>query len=332
MFLQFDRMTKRFPGVLALDSVSFAVERGSCHALMGENGAGKSTLGKVLAGVYTADEGEMRLDGKVIHPATPLAARHLGIAMVHQELAFCPNLTVAENLCLGALPARFGWVDRARMRERARGMLREIEADFDVDQPIGQLTTGQEQLVQIAAALGVNARVIVMDEPTSSLSAGESEHLFHLLSHLKQRGITVLYVSHRLDEIFRLCDTVTVLRDGRHVATENTGATNRDRVIHQMVGREVVSVTPRHLDRELGDELLRVENLSSPGRFRAVNFSLRAGEVLGLAGLVGAGRTEVARALFGIDVQATGNVFVRGKPLGLGNVNTALAAGIGLLP
>ena len=332
MFLQFDRMTKRFPGVLALDSVSFAVERGSCHALMGENGAGKSTLGKVLAGVYTADEGEMRLDGKVIHPATPLAARHLGIAMVHQELAFCPNLTVAENLCLGALPARFGWVDRARMRERARGMLREIEADFDVDQPIGQLTTGQEQLVQIAAALGVNARVIVMDEPTSSLSAGESEHLFHLLSHLKQRGITVLYVSHRLDEIFRLCDTVTVLRDGRHVATENTGATNRDRVIHQMVGREVVSVTPRHLDRELGDELLRVENLSSPGRFRAVNFSLRAGEVLGLAGLVGARRTEVARALFGVDVQATGNVFVRGKPLGLGNVNTALAAGIGLLP
>ena len=332
MFLQFDRITKRFPGVMALDGVSFAVERGSCHALMGENGAGKSTLGKVLAGVYTADEGEMKLDGKLIHPATPLAARHLGIAMVHQELAFCPNLTVAENLCLGALPARFGWVDRTRMRERARGMLHEIEADLDVDQPIGRLTTGQEQLVQIAAALGVNARVIVMDEPTSSLSAGESEHLFHLLAHLKQRGITVLYVSHRLEEIFRLCDTVTVLRDGRHVATDHIGATDRDRVIHQMVGREVVSVTPRHLERQLGDELLRVENLSSPGRFRRVNFSLRAGEVLGLAGLVGAGRTEVARAIFGVDAHAVGNVFVRGKPLRLGNVNAALAAGIGLLP
>ena len=331
-YLEFDRLTKRFPGVLALDGVSFAVEKGSCHALMGENGAGKSTLGKILAGVYTADAGEMHLEGKLIHPATPLAARHLGIAMVHQELAFCPNLTVAENLCLGELPARFGWVDRKRMRERAHGMLREIEADLDVDRPIGQLTTGQEQLVQIAAALGVNARVIVMDEPTSSLSAGESEHLFHLLAQLKKRGITVLYVSHRLEEIFRLCDTVTVLRDGRHVATEKTAATNRDRVIHQMVGREVVSVTPRHLERTPGDELLRVENLSSPGRFQRVSFSLRAGEVLGLAGLVGAGRTEVARAIFGVDPEATGSVFVRGKPLGMGNVNAALAAGIGLLP
>ncbi len=331
-FLEFNQLTKRFPGVLALDGVSFAVERGSCHALMGENGAGKSTLGKILAGVYTADAGKMHLDARLVHPATPLAARHLGIAMVHQELAFCPNLTVAENLCLGALPARFGWVDRKRMRERARGMLREIEADLDVDQPIGQLTTGQEQLVQIAAALGVNARVIVMDEPTSSLSAGESEHLFHLLAHLKQRDITVLYVSHRLEEIFRLSDTVTILRDGRHVATEKTADTSRDRVIHQMVGREVVSVTPRHLERALGDELLRVENLSSPGRFRGVSFNLRAGEVLGLAGLVGAGRTEVAQAIFGVDAHAAGNVFVRSKPLALGRVNAALAAGIGLLP
>jgi ABC-type sugar transport system ATPase subunit len=312
--------------------VSLEVARGSCHALVGENGAGKSTLGKILAGVYVADEGEIQLDGKSVRATNPLAARKLGIAMVHQELAFCPNLTVAENLCLGDLPSRFGWVDRKRMRERARGMLLEIEADLDVDQPIGQLTTGQEQLVQIAAALGVNARVIVMDEPTSSLSAGESEHLFHLLAHLKQRGITVLYVSHRLEEIFRLCDTVTVLRDGRHVATEKTEVTNRDRIIHQMVGREVVSVTPRHLERTLGDELLRVENLSSPGRFRGVNFSLRAGEVLGLAGLVGAGRTEVAQAIFGVDAHAAGSVFVRSKRLTLGNVNNALAAGIGLLP
>src|SRR6185436_4185018 len=331
-FLSFNGLTKRFPGVLALDGVSFVVEEGSCHALMGENGAGKSTLGKILAGVYTADTGEMRLNDKLIHPATPLAARHLGIAMVHQELAFCPNLTVAENLCLGALPSRLGWVDRGKMRSRAREMLREIEVEMDVDQPIHRLTTGQEQLVQIAAALGVHARVIVMDEPTSSLSAGESEHLFHLLAHLKQRGITVLYVSHRLEEIFRLSDTVTVLRDGRHVATEKTAATSRDRVIHQMVGREVVSVTPRHLERELGDELLRVENLSSPGKFQGVSFRLRVGEVLGLAGLVGAGRTEVAQAVFGVDTHAAGNVFVHGKPLGLGNVNAALAAGIGLLP
>jgi ABC-type sugar transport system ATPase subunit len=331
-FLTFSGLTRRFPGVLALNDVSFAVSRGSCHALMGENGAGKSTLGKILAGVYTADEGEMHLDGQRIHPANPLAARGLGVAMVHQELAFCPNLTVAENLCLGDLPTHAGWVDRAKMRDVARGMLRGIEADLDVDQPIGLLSTGQEQIVQIAAALGVNARVIVMDEPTSSLSAGEAEHLFHLIAHLKERGITILYVTHRMEEIFRLCDTVTVLRDGRHVATEKVADTNRDRVIHQMVGREVVAVTPKHLARDLGPELLRVEKLSSPGKFHDVSFSLRAGEVLGFAGLVGAGRSEVAQAIFGLDPRATGRAFIRGRELPLGDVHAALAAGIGLLP
>src|SRR5690349_780010 len=173
-FLELTGITKRFPGVLALDGVSFEVERGSCHALIGENGAGKSTLGKILAGVYTADDGEIRLGGQPIHSTNPLIARQLGIAMVHQELAFCPNLTVAENLCLGYRPARVGWLDRRRMRQQARAMLEEIEADIDVDRPIGQLSTGQEQIVQIAAALGTHAQVIVMDEPTSSLSAHES--------------------------------------------------------------------------------------------------------------------------------------------------------------
>src|SRR5213594_1683082 len=225
-FLSFNGITKRFPGVLALDSVSFDVERGSCHALIGENGAGKSTLGKILAGVYVADEGEIHLDGNRIRPPNPLAARKLGIAMVHQELAFCPNLSVAENLCLGDLPRRAGWLDRRRMRQEARAMLQEIEAAIDVDQPISQLSTGQEQLVQIAAALGTQAKVIVMDEPTSSLSVRESEHLFGLLAKLKQRGITVIYVSHRFEEIFRLGDTVTVLRDGRHVATERISDTH----------------------------------------------------------------------------------------------------------
>src|SRR5437870_6030133 len=238
-FLSFHEITKRFPGVLALDGVSFEVQRGSCHALVGENGAGKSTLGKILAGVHTADEGELRLDGRLIQPTNPLVGRQLGIAMVHQELAFCPNLTVAENLCLGDLPRRVGWLDRRRMRQQARAMLAEIEADLDVNQPINLLSTGQEQLVQIAAALGTRAQVIVMDEPTSSLSVGESEHLFNLLAKLKPRGITVIYVSHRLEEIFRLCDSVSVLRDGRHVATENISATNPDRLVHQMVGREV---------------------------------------------------------------------------------------------
>ena len=331
-FLSFTGITKRFPGVLALDGVSFDVERGSCHALIGENGAGKSTLGKILAGVHTADDGEILLDEKIIHPATPLVARKLGIAMVHQELAFCPNMTIAENLCLGDLPRHAGWLDRRAMRQQARAMLAEIECNLDVDLPINLLTTGQEQLVQIAAALGTRAQIIIMDEPTSSLSAGESEHLFGLLGKLKLRGFTVIYVSHRMEEIFRLCDTVTVLRDGRHVATEKVAETNRDRVVHQMVGREVKQYTSQHLTKTPGEELLRVENLSSPGKFSGINFTLRAGEILGFAGLVGAGRSEVAQAIFGLDPNSTGKVLVRGRQLPPHSVKAALRAGIGFLP
>ena len=331
-YLAFKNITKRFPGVHALDDVSFEIERGACHALIGENGAGKSTLGKILAGVYVADEGQVLLDGNPIHAPTPLAARQLGIAMVHQELAFCPNLSVAENLCLGDLPRRAGWLQRGVMRQQARAMLAEIETDMDVDIPISRLSTGQEQLVQIAAALGTKAQIIVMDEPTSSLSVKESENLFTLLAKLKQRGITIIYVSHRMEEIFRLCDGITVLRDGRHVATERIADTNPDRVIHQMVGREVRQYTSQHLQRELGEEMLRVENLSSPGKFSNISFTLRAGEILGFAGLVGAGRSEVAQAIFGLDPAATGKVFVRGKELPPHSVNAALVAGIGLLP
>jgi ABC-type sugar transport system ATPase subunit len=331
-YLEFKNISKRFPGVHALDGVSFEIQRGSCHALMGENGAGKSTMGKILSGVYTADEGEILLEGRPVHAPTPLAARQLGIAMVHQELAFCPNLTVAENLCLGDLPRRAGWLDRRKMREQARAMLAEIETQIDVDVPISQLSTGREQLIQIAAALGTRAQIIVMDEPTSSLSVKESENLFHLLARLKQRGITIIYVSHRMEEIFRLCDTITVLRDGRHVATERIAETTADRVIHQMVGREINQYTAQHLERPLGEELLRVENLSSPGKFSNISFNLRAGEILGFAGLVGAGRSEVAQAIFGLDPAVTGKVFVRGVELRPHSINAALAAGIGLLP
>ncbi|MHC1764992.1 MAG: sugar ABC transporter ATP-binding protein [Verrucomicrobiia bacterium] len=318
--------------MLALNNVSVEVERGTCHALIGENGAGKSTLGKILAGVYASDSGEIRLDGKPIQPTNPIVARQLGIAMVHQELAFCPNLTVAENLCLGELPCRAGWVNRRLMRDRARVMLREIQAEIDVDAPIDRLSTGQEQMVQIAAAIGTDATVIIMDEPTSSLSIHESEHLFRLLKQLRERGITVVYVSHRMEEIFQLCDTLTVLRDGAHVATEPVAQTNPDRVIHQMIGREVVHFEPRHVHAALGDEVLRVEKLTSPGRFSNISFALRRGEVLGFAGLVGAGRSEVAQAVFGLDKAATGRIWVHGKELRLGSVASALGAGIGLLP
>ncbi len=331
-FLSFRSISKGFPGVQALDGVSFEIGPGSCHALMGENGAGKSTLGKILAGVYTPDAGTVELEGVAMAPKTPLEARHLGIAMVHQELAFCPNLSIAENLCLGSIPSRLGWVDRRRMRQQAATMLEAIGAPFDVRRPIGELSTGQEQLVQIAAAVGTGARIIVFDEPTSSLSVAESEHLFSLIQRLQERGITIVYVSHRMEEIFRLCDTITVLRDGRHVITEPISSTNNDRVIRQMVGRDVESREPANATRPLGEELLRVEDLSSPGKFSGVGFSVRAGEVVGLAGLVGAGRSEVAQAVFGLDPQATGRVWVRGRELPFGKVSAALAAGLGLLP
>lgn len=331
-FIEFHSLTKRFPGVLALDSVSFSIERGSCHALIGENGAGKSTLGKILAGVYTADSGELRLDGRAIHPDTPLAARQLGIAMVHQELAFCPNLSVAENLCLGDLPRRAGFVDRAALRARAGEMLATIHADIDPDALISSLSTGREQLVQVAAAVGTGAKIIVMDEPSSSLSAGETRELFELVRALKARGLTLIYVSHRMEELFALCDTITVLRDGRHVSTEAIASTTPHRVVTQMIGRELLVQTPAHLTRELGPERLRVEGLCSLGKFSDIGLHLRAGEIVGMAGLVGAGRSEVAQAIFGLDSAATGKVTVKGQPLALGSLDAALTAGVGLVP
>ncbi len=330
--IRFDCISKRFPGVVALDKVSLTIRSGTCHALMGENGAGKSTLGKILAGVYQSDEGSIFLNEREVRPANPLEARRLGIAMVHQELAFCPNLSVAENLCLGNLPSRRGWLDKVQMRQQALRMLEEIEADLDPEALMGSLSTAQEQLAQIAAALGIGARIIVMDEPTSSLSTRESQHLFTLLAKLKARGITVIYVSHRMEEIFQLCDSISILRDGCHISTELIAATHRTKVICEMVGRNVEVLQPTHRNRPLGEELLRVEGLSSPGKFKDISFVLHAGEVLGMAGLVGAGRSEVAQALFGLDPAATGRVFMRGNEMTMRSVQSSLAAGIGLLP
>ncbi|HRE79811.1 MAG TPA: sugar ABC transporter ATP-binding protein [Opitutaceae bacterium] len=331
-FLAFEGIGKRFPGVVALDDVSFTVAEGSCHALIGENGAGKSTLGKILSGIYTADTGRLRLQGRPIAPESPLAARRLGIAMVHQELAFCPNLSIAENLCLGELPQRAGWVDRSALRARARQLLASIGADLDPDRLIGTLSTGLEQLVQIAAAVGTGAKVIVMDEPSSSLSAGETRELFRLVRTLKERRITIIYVSHRLEELFALCDTITVLRDGRHVATEPISSTRPDRVVSQMIGRDLRPETPTHLSRALGPVALTVNRLSSPGRFEDVSLTVRAGEIVGLAGLVGAGRSETLQAIVGLDPEAQGNVHVKDRPLRLGALEEALSAGLGLLP
>ena len=331
-FLTVEHISKNFPGVRALDDVSVNFEQGSVHALMGENGAGKSTLGKIIAGVYTADEGTIKIEGHEVRPTDPRHAQGLGIALVHQELAFCPNLTVAENLQLGRMPTKAGFVDMPKLRERAEALMNEIEANIDVDKPLVQLTTGQEQMVQIAAAVGVNARIIIFDEPTSSLSVNESEHLFKLINRLKGRDVTIVYVSHRMDEIFKICDSISVLRDGKHVATELIANTNRDRVIRQMVGREVLTRRPKHLDLEPGEEILRIKNLSSIGKFENISFSVRRGEIVGMAGLVGAGRTETAKAIFGLDKHATGDVFIKGQKLKLGNVRESMRRRIGFLP
>jgi ribose transport system ATP-binding protein len=328
----FDSITKRFPGALALENVSFEVTAGSCHALCGENGAGKSTLGKILAGIHRPDEGRLVVFGQPVSFAGPEDALAAGIGMVHQELAFCENLSVAENLCLGTLPSKGGFVSRGEMATRATAMLAGIGAAMDVSRRVGDLTTGQQQMLQIGTAVGRGARIIVFDEPTSSLSQYEAEKLYDLIAQLRARGVTSIYVSHRMEEIFRLCDTVTVMRDGRHVATTAVENLKPGDLVQMMIGRRLEDYFPGHVTGAPGDELLRVEGLSSPSRFRSVSFSVRAGEVVGLAGLVGSGRSEIAQALFGLDAEATGRVWVQGREMRLGSPADAMRAGVGLVP
>ena len=330
--VRLSHIVKRFPGVVALDDVTVEIAGGSCHALCGENGAGKSTLGKIVAGVYAPDAGVLEIAGSVVTFASPAEALAAGIGMVHQELAFCENLTVAENLCLESLPRSGPFLSRPRMWRQAEAMLAAIGAAIDVRRKVAELSIAQQQMLQIAAAVGRGARIIVFDEPTSSLSHHEAEALYRLIARLQERGVTCIYVSHRMDEIFQLCDTVTVLRDGRHVATRPVRELDRDTLVQMMIGRPVADYFPQHVGGEPGAEVLRVEDLSSPAGFDGVSFSLRAGEVLGFAGLVGAGRSEIAQALFGLDPRATGRVIVRGSPLRLASPAAAMRAGLGLVP
>lgn len=330
--VRFEGITRRFPGVLALSKVSLEVAAGSCHALCGENGAGKSTLGKILAGIHTPDSGRLVVRGREVRFGSPRDALAAGIGMVHQELAFCGNLSVAENLCLGALPRRRGLLSRGAMEQRARAMLEEIGVQVDVRRLVGELSIAQQQIVQIASAVGSGARIVVFDEPTSSLSEVDAEHLYELIGRLKHRGVTCIYVSHRMPEIFRLCDAVSVLRDGKHVGTHPIQALSEVDLVQMMIGRPLVEQAPGHLQPSPGEELLRVEGLSVPGKLADVSFSLRAGEIVGLAGLVGAGRSELAGALFGLERHIRGDLHVEGRRVRIRTPREAIRLGIGLVP
>ena len=325
---------KRFPGVRALQDVSFTIAAGSCHALCGENGAGKSTLGKLLAGIERPDAGDIRVHGEAVRFDGPRDALRAGIGMVHQELAFCDNLSVAENLCLGAFPRRGPFVSRAEMARRARAQLAAVDPDLDlnVDRLVGELTVAEQQVLQIAVAVGSGARIIIFDEPTSSLSQPEADRLYALMGRLRERGTTCIYVSHRMPEIFRLCDAITVLRDGQHVLTAPARELDEAALVQAMIGRRVDQYLASAPERPPGEVVLRVQGLSSAPRFQDVTFQVAAGEVVGLAGLVGAGRSDVARAIFGLDARATGCVEVGGVRLPPGAPDAALRAGVGLVP
>jgi ABC-type sugar transport system ATPase subunit len=331
--IQFENIRKTFGGVVALDDVSFSIAAGECHALVGENGAGKSTLGKILAGIHRPDSGTLRLGGEVVRFRSPTDAARAGVGMVHQELAFCRDLSIAENLSLGRYPRRLGfWLDRRAMESEAHRKLAAIGAEMDVTQPVRSLSTAQEQVVQIAAAVGSGARILVFDEPTSSLSHAESEHLFTLIDSLKARGVTMIYVTHRMPEILRLADRVSVLRDGRYVGTLEREEATQDAIVQRMIGRPLSEYFPHHLESTPGPVVLSVRGLTSPGRFEDVSLEVRAGEIVGLAGLVGSGRSEVSRAIFGLDGAARGEVTLDGRPLRLGSVREAMRRGIALVP
>ena len=328
--LRVDGLVKRFPGVVALDGVSFDLHAGEVHVLLGENGAGKSTLIKCLAGVYQPDGGQVVVDGRPVHLHTTAQAEALGIATIHQEFNLVPQLSVAENVLLGRQPRRFGIIDKRRMQSEARRALARVGLQIDPRTPVSSLGVARQQLVEIAKALSLQARVLILDEPTSALTDDEVDHLLDLMAGLRDAGVGMIFISHHLDEIRRIGQRVTVLRDGVSVGTV-PASTSTDDLVRMMVGRSIESQYPRERT-EIGPEVLQVEHLTSAGRFQDVSLTVRAGEVVGLAGLVGAGRTEVLRAVFGADSYDSGSVTVRGARVPRHHVHAAIRAGLGLVP
>ena len=329
--LQLRDITKIFPGVRALDKVQFDLRPGEIHALMGENGAGKSTFIKVIMGVHQAEEGEMFLDGKKVQFKSTRDAQKAGIAAIYQHVTAYPHLTVAENIFVGHLKMRHGMVQWREMHKEADALLRELNADFDSHELMGNLSVAQQQMVEIAKALSLKAKIIIMDEPTAALTKRESEELYRITRKLRDEGKSIIFISHRFEDMYALASRVTVFRDAKYIGTYDVdGITNAD-LITAMVGREIKDLFPKP-EVQLGEEILRVENLSRTGYFKDVSFNVHKGEILGLTGLVGARRTEVVQTIFGAEKLNSGTIYLDGKPVKIKCTSDAMKLGIGLLP
>lgn len=323
---------KSFPGVRALQGVQFDLRPGEVHALMGENGAGKSTLMKILTGVYQPDSGEIRVDGQPVTLPTPHAAQALGISIIHQELFLMSHLTAAQNIFIGREPRKgLGiFVDEAKLKRDAAAIFKRMRVDIDPGAEVGHMTVARQQLVEIAKALSYNARVLVMDEPTSALNATEVEHLFTVIDDLKRNGVGIVYITHKMDEVKRIADRVTVMRDGQYIDTLPAAATPMSAIIQLMVGRELADQS-RATGQGTAEEVLRVQGLNRGAAIRNVSFTLNRGEILGFAGLMGAGRTEVARAIFGADAIDSGTIRIHGRDRKIATPADAVAEGIAYL-
>lgn len=329
------RMTgieKHFPGVHALRAAQFDLLPGEVHALMGENGAGKSTLMKVLSGIYQPDGGHVQVQGQTVSIQGPRAAQALGIGIIHQELALMNDLTVAQNIFIGREPRKsFGRLDEAQLNSDAEAIFRQMNVAMDVRAEVRSLSVARQQMVEIAKALSFRSRILIMDEPTAALNEAETNELFAIIRRLKSEGVGVVYISHKMDEIRRISDRVTVMRDGAFVGTVHAAQTPIETIIGMMVGRDLETVHVEIPDLSAAPEALRVQGLSRGRAIRDVSFSLKQGEILGFAGLMGAGRTEVARAIFGADPRDAGEILVHGKPVDIRSPKDAVAAGIGYL-
>ncbi len=330
--LEMNDISKSFPGVRVLDQVTFNLTGGEVHALMGENGAGKSTLMKILGGIHRRDGGTVILKGTPCEIASPSMAQSLGIAMIHQELNLIPHLTVMENIFLGRefTYGRSGMINWGKMRQESVRFLSQLGLSIDPGIVAGELSVGQQQMIEIAKALSMNAEILVLDEPTAALTDREIEALFTVIESLKAKGVGMIYISHRMEEIFRICDRVTVMRDGHTVGTDRVADTNIDKLVKMMVGREIKDRFPK-IDVSVGEPKLEVQGLSLPGKLHDISFAVRSGEIVGIAGLMGAGRTELAKALFGVTPVRQGEIRVDGRPVAVRKPADAIRAGIALV-